>query len=124
MAGVFEEFLIWSRANQAAKTYRGYKGLLQSFLDFADVTFVRQLKPIHITKWLEDHKPKGQPVTYPGFSFCHSLLFIHRPKDGKVGCARANLGSLPRVKGETQFRHPITRLVRDRHGPVKNATAA
>ena len=60
IAGVFEQFLAWSQANQAAKTYRGYKDLLQSFLDHVDVAFVRQLKPIHITKWLDDHKPGGK----------------------------------------------------------------
>ena len=60
LAGVFEEFLIWSHTNQAASTYRGYKDLLQSFLDYVDVAFVRQLKPIHVTKWLDDHKPKGK----------------------------------------------------------------
>jgi hypothetical protein len=59
IAGVFEQFLEWSEANQAAKTYRGYKDLLQSFLDHVDVAFVRQLKPIHITRWLDDHKPGG-----------------------------------------------------------------
>ena len=62
IAGVFEEFLVWSQANQSAKTYRGYKDLLQSFLDHVEVAFVRQLKPIHITKWLDDHKPKGKSM--------------------------------------------------------------
>jgi integrase len=60
IAGVFEQFLEWSQANQATKTYRGYKDLLQSFLDHVDVAFVRQLKPIHVTKWLDSHKPGGK----------------------------------------------------------------
>lgn len=62
IVGVFEEFLAWSQANQASKTYRGYKDLLQSFLDHVEVAFVRQLKPIDITKWLDDHKLKGKHV--------------------------------------------------------------
>ncbi|MGA2621993.1 MAG: tyrosine-type recombinase/integrase [Thermoguttaceae bacterium] len=62
IAGVLKEFLEWSQTNQSAKTYRGYKDLLQSFLDHVEVAFVRQLKPIHITKWLDAHKPKGKHV--------------------------------------------------------------
>ncbi len=62
IAGVLEEFLGWSQANQAASTYRWYKELLQSFLDHVTVAFVRQLKPIHITKWLDGHKPEGKHV--------------------------------------------------------------
>ena len=62
IAGVLEEFLGWSQANQAASTYRWYKDLLQSFLDHVTVAFVRQLKPIHITKWLDGHKPEGKHV--------------------------------------------------------------
>jgi integrase len=60
IAGVLDQFLEWSQANQATNTYRGYEYLLQSFLDHVEVAFVRQLKPIHITKWLDDHKPGGK----------------------------------------------------------------
>ena len=60
VAGVFEAFLDWSQQNQAAKTYRGYRDLLQSFLDHIDVAFVRELRPIHVTKWLDAHKPAGK----------------------------------------------------------------
>jgi hypothetical protein len=38
ITGVFEQILEWSEANQAAKTYRGYKDLLQSYVRHSLVT--------------------------------------------------------------------------------------
>jgi len=50
IVGVFEEFLTWSEKNQAESTFYGHKLYLQDFLDHAEVAFVRELKPIHVTK--------------------------------------------------------------------------
>jgi integrase len=59
IVGVFDEFLAWSEKNQAEGTYYGHKLYLQEFLDQAEVAFIRELKPIHVTKWVDNHKGWG-----------------------------------------------------------------
>jgi integrase len=59
IVGVFEEFLSWSEKNQAEGTYYGHKLYLQDFLDQAEIAFIRELKPLHVTKWVDGHKAWG-----------------------------------------------------------------
>lgn len=59
VVGVLEEFLTWSEKNQAPGTYYGHQLYLQDFLDHLEVAFVRQLKPIHLTKWIDAHEGWG-----------------------------------------------------------------
>lgn len=59
IVGVLEEFLGWSEKNQAHGTYYGHKLYLQDLLDHLEVAFIRDLKPIHVTKWVDGHKGWG-----------------------------------------------------------------
>ena len=59
LVGVLEEFLTWSEKNQAKGTYYGHKLYLQDFLDHLEVAFIRELKPIHLTKWIDGHETWG-----------------------------------------------------------------
>jgi integrase len=59
VVGVLEEFLTTSKKNQAQGTYYGHKLYLQDFLDHLEFAFVRELKPIHLTKWIDGHETWG-----------------------------------------------------------------
>lgn len=59
VVGVLEEFLTWSEKNQAHGTYYGHRLYLQDLLDHLEVAFVRELKPIHLTKWVDGHGTWG-----------------------------------------------------------------
>jgi len=59
IVGVLEEFLAWSEKNQAGGTYYGHKLYLQDLVDHLEVAFVYELKPIHLTKWIDQHKTWG-----------------------------------------------------------------
>ena len=107
IAGVLEEFLVWSQANQSAKTYRGYKDLLQSFLDHAEVAFVRELKPIHITKWLDDHKPKGKHVGWGSSGRRAAIVAVKRALNWAVEQGLIEKNPLFLVKLPTPVRREV-----------------
>src|SRR5207253_2909913 len=53
-------FLEHSQKQHAPDTYANYKYFLQSFIDAHGRTPAAELKPFHVTKWLDDHpKWKG-----------------------------------------------------------------
>lgn len=59
IVGVLDEFLAWAQKNLTPSTYYGHKLYLQGFLDDLDVAFVRDLKPIHLTKWVDGQTTWG-----------------------------------------------------------------
>jgi integrase len=59
IVGVLEEFLTWSEKNQAHGTHYSHKLYLQDFLDHLEIAFVRELKPLHLSKWVDGHKGWG-----------------------------------------------------------------
>ena len=61
IVGVLEEFLTWAEKNLAQGTYYGHNLYLQNFLDHLEVAFIRDLKPIHVTKWVDGHEGWGNP---------------------------------------------------------------
>lgn len=53
---LIDEFLEWSKANQAADTYRWYKDRLNSFCKSIPPRLtVAQLKPFHVQKWVDSY---------------------------------------------------------------------
>jgi hypothetical protein len=59
-AALFEAFLDWSHRNNESSTYDSYRAYLQSFIDIHGAAAVRDLKPYHVTRWLDRHDGWGQ----------------------------------------------------------------
>ena len=59
-AALFEAFLDWSHRNNESSTYDSYRAYLQSFIDIHGAAAVRDLKPFHVTRWLDRHDGWGQ----------------------------------------------------------------
>ena len=55
VASVCEAFLDWSHRRQAYDTYRGYLFYVQSFCEKCGQVLVRELRPYHVTRWLDDN---------------------------------------------------------------------
>jgi integrase len=52
-AAIAEAFLAWAEKNVAAKTYKGYSDFIVSFCNLYAHHVARDLKPFHVTRWLE-----------------------------------------------------------------------
>jgi integrase len=59
-ASMFETFLAWSFRENEPNTYQFYRHFLQNFVDKHGAVRVRDLKPYHVTKWLEQGSTWGQ----------------------------------------------------------------
>jgi len=59
---VCDEFLQWSNRHQSLDTYRGYHFYLQSFAESCGHLSVSELKPFHVSKWV-DSKPNWISTT-------------------------------------------------------------
>jgi len=55
VAQVCDLFLDWSHKHNDARTYGWYKDFLQDFCDFHGGLRATQLKPFHVTQWLDRH---------------------------------------------------------------------
>ena len=55
VATVCDLFLDWSEKHHIADTYRGYKDFLQDFCVMYGTLLSRDLKPLHVTRWLDSH---------------------------------------------------------------------
>jgi integrase len=53
VAAVCEDFLNWSEKRQPAETCRGYRFYVQAFCEGCGYLQVEQLKPYHVTRWLD-----------------------------------------------------------------------
>src|SRR5205085_937741 len=52
---VCDLFLDWSRKHHRPATYRGYKDFLQDFCEVYGTLLAKDLKPLHVTRWLDSH---------------------------------------------------------------------
>jgi integrase len=59
-AALFEAFLDWSSRHNEAVTYDFYRSYLQTFCDLHGAVLVKDLKPFHVTRWLDAHPAWGQ----------------------------------------------------------------
>jgi integrase len=59
-AALCEAFLGWSHGHNEASTYEAYRAFLQSFCDLHGAVPVRDLRPYHVTRWLDAHPGWGQ----------------------------------------------------------------
>lgn len=52
---VCDLFLDWSSKHHKPDTFRGYKDFLQDFCDMFGTLLAKDLKPLHVTRWLDAH---------------------------------------------------------------------
>ena len=52
---VCDLFLDYSQKHHTADTYRGYKDFLQDFCELYGTLLAKDLKPLHVTRWLDAH---------------------------------------------------------------------
>ena len=52
---VADLFLDYSQKHHEAATFRGYRDFLQDFCDVYGALFAKDLKPLHVTRWLDSH---------------------------------------------------------------------
>jgi integrase len=52
VASVCDEFLTWAKDNCAPKTFEGHRFWIEQFVDACGKIKVRELKPIHVTRWV------------------------------------------------------------------------
>lgn len=64
VASICDAFLQWSERNQASETYRGYFFYVQSFCEAAGYLPVRDLRPFHVTRWIEGKPSWGRTTQY------------------------------------------------------------
>ena len=55
VAVVCDLFLDWSSKHHKPETYRGYKDFLQDFCELYGTLLAKDLKPLHVTRWLDAH---------------------------------------------------------------------
>lgn len=55
VATVCDQFLDFSQKHHAADTYRWYQDYLQDFCESFGTLLARDLKPLHVSKWLDAH---------------------------------------------------------------------
>jgi integrase len=55
VAVVCDLFLEFSKKHHTEDTYRGYKEFLQDFCQRFGVLLAKDLKPLHVTRWLDSH---------------------------------------------------------------------
>ncbi len=55
VATVCDLFLDFSQKHHAPDTYRGYKDFLQDFCQLYGTLLARDLKPLHVSRWLDSH---------------------------------------------------------------------
>jgi integrase len=60
-------FLDFSEKNHKPDTYRGYKGFLQDFCESYGTMPARDLRPLHVTRWLDAH---------PGWKGCRRNAIV------------------------------------------------
>lgn len=58
-AEVLGMFMVWAQTHRDESTFRWYQHFLTSFGEFIGSRKVSDLKPHHVTKWLEKHKYTG-----------------------------------------------------------------
>lgn len=59
VAAVANAFVSWAQTNVSAKTFRGYGDFIKSFCNLYAHVRVRELKPFHVTRWLEKQSTWG-----------------------------------------------------------------
>ncbi len=59
-AALCEAFLDFSHRNNESSTYEAYRAFLQSFTDLHGAVPVRDLKPYHVSRWLDGQAGWGQ----------------------------------------------------------------
>jgi integrase len=55
VATVCDLFLDYSEKHHAEGTYRGYRDYLQDFCELYGTLLAKDLKPLHVTRWLDTH---------------------------------------------------------------------
>lgn len=55
VATICDLFLDFSQKHHTEKTYRGYRDFLQDFCEHCGTLLGEQLKPLHVTHWLDAH---------------------------------------------------------------------
>jgi integrase len=55
VATVCDLFLDYSQKHHASDTFRGYRDFLQDFCGLYGTLLARELKPLHVSRWLDSH---------------------------------------------------------------------
>ena len=59
VADIIEAFLAWTKLHRSAETNRNYIWYGQSFAEHSGFITVAELKPIHVTRWVDERQWKG-----------------------------------------------------------------
>ncbi len=60
VASYCDLFLEWQQKHHSANTYDWYQRFLQDFCDASGSVLVKDLKPFHVTRWIDTHTKWGQ----------------------------------------------------------------
>ncbi len=66
VASICEAFLEWSARWRSAETHRGYHWYVQSFAEACGYRQASDLKPHHVSRWIDDKKRWGSTTRYNG----------------------------------------------------------
>ena len=69
VATICDLFLDYSQKHHVPDTYHWYRGYLQDFCDLYGTLLVQDLKPLHVSRWLDSHparQPLGKQLTHGG----------------------------------------------------------
>lgn len=100
VADVVEEFLSWSSINQSEDTYRGYLFYAQKLSEACGQVLVTDFKPIHVTRWVNGKKEKGEWGDTTAYNACRTAfrIFSWAFQEGILGKNPLKGMSRPRPK--------------------------
>jgi len=95
VADLFESFLAWTKIHRSPETNRNYVWYGQSFSEHSGYMKATELKPIHVTRWVDENKwtqtteRNARRSIYRAFSWaCEEGILPRNPLQG-MRCPRA-----------------------------------
>jgi integrase len=108
VADIIEDFLAWAKIHLSEETNRNYIWFGQSFAEHSGFISASDLKPIHLTRWIDERKwlqtteRNARRSIYRAFSWaCQGGLLPRNPLQG-MKCPRAKIRN--RVMTDAEFR--------------------
>ena len=108
VADILEAFLAWTKIHLSDETNRNYVWFGQSFAEHCGFMGVAELKPIHVTRWVDQRKwlqtteRNARRSIYRAFTWaCQEGILLRNPLQG-MKCPRAKVRD--RVMSDAEYR--------------------
>ncbi|SFI92486.1 tyrosine-type recombinase/integrase [Planctomicrobium piriforme] len=142
LASMSDAFLDWAKRHLSRRTYEWYQLYLQMFCDLYGTKKVLELKPLHVTRWLDGHENWGQTsrrsaitsvkrmlnwAADEGYIPNNPLRGLKRPPCGKRVVLISDEQHQQMLEASDKYFRPFLQALREtgaRPGEITNVTAA